>query len=378
MDRRKTHAVKLNYAFDRCYICHRPLTEQDRGESMCPACRRLNTKKREHFLDRRKTMEGTIAIVTGGRIKIGYETGLSLLRKGATVLVTTRFPIDAIMRYSKENDYEEWSEHLMAYGIDFRDIREVEKMIAWIKNKLPHLDILINNAAQTIARPEEYYQYLRMQEEREKTCLPKHEWKCLQNKTVPRTVWKEIAKKLPLPAEVDESGFLLDFRHRNSWTCKAEDISTKEFLEVQLVNVTVPFLLCSRLAGLMRKSPSKNRFIVNVSAMEGRFSKRNKNSFHPHTNMAKAALNMLTRTIAEDYSRMGIYVNSVDTGWITDENPYPIAMRNKEKGFVPPLDFIDGAVRVCDPFLDYYEGKKLEKGKPEYGRFLKDFHPIVW
>ena len=62
-----------------------------------------------------------------------------------------------------------------------------------------------------------------------------------------------------------------------------------------------------------------------------------KNPFHPHTNMAKAALNMLTRTVAEDYLRLGIYVNSVDTGWTTDENPYPIAKRNLESGFTPPL-----------------------------------------
>lgn len=106
-------------------------------------------------------MEGVIALVTGGRIKIGYETGLSLLRKGATVFITTRFPVDAIMRYSKECDYTEWADRLMVYGIDFRDIREVEKMITWINGTLPHLDILINNAAQTIARPEEYYRHLR-------------------------------------------------------------------------------------------------------------------------------------------------------------------------------------------------------------------------
>lgn len=180
------------------------------------------------------------------------------------------------------------------------------------------------------------------------------------------------------PAGVDENGFQADFRHKNSWISKADEISTKEFLEVQLINVTVPFLLCSRLTGLMKKSPLKKRFIVNVSAMEGRFSKRNKNAFHPHTNMAKASLNMLTRTIAESYKRMGIYVNSVDTGWITDENPYPIALRNKKSGFIPPLDAIDGAVRVCEPFLGYYEDKESRKKEPEYGKFLKDFHPIAW
>lgn len=380
MENEKSSAIRLKYVFKRCYICHRPLAEKETGDPMCPDCRKLNTEKRDVFLNKNKTLEGVIALVTGGRIKIGYETGLSLLRKGATVLITTRFPVDAIMRYSKERDYTEWSDRLMVYGIDFRDIREVEKMITWINGALPHLDILINNAAQTIARPEEYYRHLRKLENREEHCLPEPERKALYNIMHSRTIHnnKGIMKMVFSPAGVDENGFQADFRHKNSWISKADEISTKEFLEVQLINVTVPFLLCSRLTGLMRKSPLKKRFIVNVSAMEGRFSKRNKNAFHPHTNMAKASLNMLTRTIAESYKRMGIYVNSVDTGWITDENPYPIALRNKKSGFIPPLDAIDGAVRVCEPFLGYYEDKESRKKEPEYGKFLKDFHPIAW
>lgn len=150
----------------------------------------------------------------------------------------------------------------------------------------------------------------------------------------------------------------------------------REFLEVQLVNVTAPFLLCSRLVELLKKAPVKEKFIVNVSAMEGCFSKKIKNPFHPHTNMAKAALNMLTRTVAEDYLRLGIYVNSVDTGWTTDENPYPIAKRNLESGFTPPLTVADGAARVCDPFLSYFYSGKKEFLKS--GLFLKDYHGIKW
>lgn len=366
---KEASAVKLNYVFDRCYICHRPLSIKETNESMCPACRSLNQQKRECFLQKSKVLDGTIALVTGGRIKIGYETGLSLLRKGATVLITTRFPVDAIQRYSRERDYAEWSDHLMVYGIDFRDIREVEKMITWINGKLPHLDILVNNAAQTIARPEEYYNHLRMLEERERFSLPEKEQACLLNQIKMKSERKGFLKRFFPFIHVDENGFQMDFRSKNSWTSKAWEISTKEFLEVQLINVTVPFLLCSRLTTLMEKSPFKSRFIVNVSSMEGRFSKRNKNAFHPHTNMAKASLNMLTRTIAESYRQMGIYVNSVDTGWVTDENPYPIAIRNKEAGFIPPLDAIDGAVRVCDPFLCYYEDRAIDKNRLMYGNF---------
>lgn len=377
MDKRKSPDIKNDYLFHRCYICHRPLTAGT-GDTMCPSCRQVNTWKRDLFLAGNKTLSGVIVLVTGGRIKIGYETCLSLLRKGATVFATTRFPIDAIQRYSKEKDYSEWADRLMVYGIDFRDIREVEKMIHWINTRLPHLDILINNAAQTIARPEEYYQYLNTLEDRERNCLPKNEQKHLLNTSKPETFCNGFLKKWLPDMNVDENGFLTDFRHQNSWTSRVWDISTKEMLEVQLVNVTVPFLLCSRLTGLMVKSPFRKHFIINVSSMEGRFSKRNKNAFHPHTNMAKAALNMLTRTIAESYHLLGIYVNSVDTGWVTDENPYPIYKRNKELGFRPPLDAIDGAARICDPFLFYFENKDSGQKEPDYGKFLKDFHPINW
>ena len=377
MDERKSPDINNGYLFHRCYICHRLLTGKSE-DTMCPSCRQKNTQKRNLFLAEKKTLNGVIALVTGGRIKIGYETCLSLLRKGATVLATTRFPIDAIQRYSKEKDYLEWSDRLMIYGIDFRDIREVEKMIHLINTRLPHLDILINNAAQTIARPEEYYLYLNALEKREKNFLPQDEQKRLLNRNRHETVYKDLLKKWFPKMHVDENGFLMDFRHKNSWTSRTWDISTKEMLEVQLVNVTVPFLLCSRLTRLMMKSPFQKHFIINVSSMEGRFSKRNKNAFHPHTNMAKAALNMLTRTIAESYHLLGIYVNSVDTGWVTDENPYPIYKKNKETGFHPPLDAIDGAARICDPFLFYFENKDTNQKEPIYGKFLKDFHSINW
>ncbi len=376
MDRQDSSDIKHLYVFNRCYICHRPLVENGRYGFMCSSCYKQNAEKREVFLKKDAVLEGMIAIVTGGRIKIGYETSLSLLRKGATVLVTTRFPVDAVLRYSKEEDFNEWVGHLMIYGIDFRDVREVEKLIDWIEKKLPYLDILINNAAQTIARPEEYYRHLRILEQKERGGLSDLEQKLLQNKINPLKENKDWLRMVLPSISIDENGFQMDYRPRNSWTSRAWDVPTKELLEVQLVNVTAPFLFASRLVKMMRKSPFDKRFIINVSSMEGRFSKQNKNSFHPHTNMAKASLNMLTRTIAESYHSLGIYVNSVDTGWITDENPYPIFMKNKNSGFRPPLDVIDGATRICYPFLSYlYSDKRIE---PEYGKFLKDFHSINW
>ena len=120
-----------------------------------------------------------------------------------------------------------------------------------------------------------------------------------------------------------------------------------ELLEVFTVNMMAPFILSTQLKPLMSKNNPQNtpRFIVNVSAMEGVFHRKNKNSTHAHTNMAKAALNMMTRTAGKHYALSNIYMTAADTGWVTDENPYLI----QRKTFVCPLDEIDGAMRVLDP-----------------------------
>jgi len=135
-----------------------------------------------------------------------------------------------------------------------------------------------------------------------------------------------------------------------------------------------PFVLCARLKPLMLRAPGRDKHIVNVSAMEGAFSRGTKTDRHPHTNMAKAALNMLTLTSARDYVRDGIHMNAVDTGWITDEDPFVHASRKREElGFEPPLDVVDGAARVLDPFLS-----GLTTGEHAHGRFFKDYRPSSW
>ena len=237
MERERTSKIAKNFHFDHCYICHRPLKEEEISFSMCSKCFAINRQKQLQLQRRDFSMAGMVSLVTGGRIKIGYQTALSLLRKGATVIITTRFPVDAAERYCKENDFQEWENRLLIYGIDFRDIRKVESMIAWMNARLPYLNILINNAAQTIARPEAYYQHLRVLENSENRRLTFHTEKVLKYYLAQKKN-DELTVRTPSSRMIDSDGFLVDLRKCNSWISKAWDISTKEFLEVQLVNVT--------------------------------------------------------------------------------------------------------------------------------------------
>ena len=121
---------------------------------------------------------------------------------------------------------------------------------------------------------------------------------------------------------IDAGGLVPDVVTENSWTQILGDVDALEMLEVQLCNVTAPFLLASRLRPALAASDAHRKYIVNVSAMEGQFSRRYKGAGHPHTNMAKASLNMLTRTSAEEMLQTDrILMSAVDTGWITDERP---------------------------------------------------------
>ena len=166
----------------------------------------------------------------------------------------------------------------------------------------------------------------------------------------------------------------VDLRDRNSWRLMAAEVSTVELLETQLVNAVAPFVLNARLKPLMLRSPERDQHVVNVSAVEGQFYRRFKTTKHPHTNMAKAALNMMTRTCAAEYEADGIHMNSVDTGWVSDEDPVEIAERKTaEHRFHPPLDIVDGAARIVDPVISGFNS-----GEHVSGQFLKDYQPTDW
>jgi len=394
---------ELKFA-QNCYICKRDYTELHHFyDSMCPDCAELNYRKRTQTAN----LDGRIALVTGARIKIGYHISLMLLRAGARVVATTRFPNDAAARYAREPDYEAWRARLTLYGLDLRFCPSVELFASHLLESLPRLDFLINNAAQTVHRPNGFFAHLRPFEdtpieqlpEQVRPLLAMHHELAKQHQLTrgeapdasPIVATAGLGVALPSlfgpaatvgdedrihfpPGRFDADGQQLDLRHNNSWRMKAADVSTPELIEVHLVNAIAPFILVARSKELMARTPTGDKHVVNVSAMEGVFARYTKSDRHPHTNMAKASLNMLTRTAAKDYVLDGIHMNSVDTGWVTDEDPHPHAQRKqREYDFSPPLDAIDGAARVCDPIFTGFQ-----TGEHPYGQFFKDYRPSAW
>jgi NAD(P)-dependent dehydrogenase (short-subunit alcohol dehydrogenase family) len=371
---------------ETCYVCKQPFVElHPFYHLLCPGCAAFNFQMRDLHAD----LTGRTALVTGGRVKIGHEVVLRLLRDGARVLVVTRFPHAAAKRLHAEPDSASWLHRLEVYGLDLRNLPAVEAFAQHLLDTEPHLDILIHNAAQTIRRPAGFYRELAAQEAQPALAVPEEARRLVRleapqalvatlaagDDDLPRTGIAVAGASDVLPVDqLQDNEERADHRDRNSWLLRLDEVSAPEMLEVQLVNQIAPFVLNARLRSLMARSPHPRRFIVNVSAMEGQFS-RHKTIHHPHTNMAKAALNMMTRTSGEDYARDGIFMTSVDTGWVTDENPTPKRERGQtERGFFPPLDIIDGMARIYHPVAFGLARPET----PYFGVFLKDYSPCPW
>jgi NAD(P)-dependent dehydrogenase (short-subunit alcohol dehydrogenase family) len=381
-----------------CYMCKQQYTVVDAFyHQLCPACAAMSHAKR----DARTDLTGKRALLTGGRAKIGMYIALRLLRDGAHTTITTRFPRDAVRRFTSLPDSAEWISRLKVVGIDLRDPAQVIGLAEDVAASGP-LDVLVNNATQTVRRSPGAYQPLA---DAELAPLPdgslpelvtfghtndEHPLALARSVTAHPVLAAAAARAEELTEQalapgssslerlaggtaIDAGGLVPDLHDVNSWTQQVDEVDPLEMLEVQLANTTAPFILISKLRAAMAASAARRTYVVNVSAMEGVFGRAYKGPGHPHTNMAKAAVNMLTRTSAQEmFETDRILMTSVDTGWITDERPHPMKVRLAEEGFHAPLDLVDGAARVYDPIV------RGEAGEDVFGVFLKDYQPSSW
>lgn len=353
-----------------CYCCNRSYQYAHSFYTrLCPQCAGENYEKRFETAD----LTGRNVILTGGRVKVGFATALKLLRNGANLVLTTRFPALAMELMQQEADFKNWKDRLWIYGLDLRNLKAIQDFIDFYTSKFDTLDILINNAAQTIKYPDEYYLPI-IKREKEMLLEYENNQNLIPNKTEisKETAKLEYAQDEVTQVELTRFGQPVDNRDKTSWNSTLEEVSMYELVEVNLINHIAPYFLIKELKPLMKNSGYKEKFIINVTSSEGIFSYENKTIFHPHTNMTKAALNMMTLTSAREFEKEQIYMSAVDVGWISTGAKESLRKKQFEQGYIPPLDSVDGAARILHPIAEGIKGNYFS------GVLLKNYKIHTW
>lgn len=354
----------------RCYVCREEFVDVDAHyDRLCPRCAERERVARAQTAD----LSGSLAVVTGARVRIGFQVTLALLRQGCEVIATSRFANDAWARFANEPDFDAFRARLELRPIDLRFARDVERFAAAIAAERGAVDILVNNAAQTVARGPQHYAQLAAMDAA--TLLPAGVTRAPTLSASSDTL--DLAPSLGASSDGAETSASLpnEQSNTNSWRASIDEVSVGELASAQSVNAIAPFVLLSRLRGALSEAAARRggAYVVNVTAIEGQFSQRRKPSRHPHTNMAKAALNMLTLSVGAELARERVYVVSVDPGWISAQNPFAQDAAQRADGFAPPLDDRDAASRVLDPILRHKRGEP-----PVFGVLLKDYAVVDW
>ncbi|KAJ5860925.1 uncharacterized protein N7529_008235 [Penicillium soppii] len=388
----------------RCYICRYVFSASEAHElypSLCRQCGMFNVGCAQLSLPDRLNLTGKFALITGGRINLGYSTALRLLRCGANVIVSSRYPADAAARYAKETDFSQWGSRLKVVGADFRTAKDAFRLVHIVKNLLcawegenkfenqRRLDILINNAAQTLTDPiKAEVEAIAREEQLKDHTATKLLLASTSDSYKPRvrgglqSSWISSIEsgKTKLYIENDAKNNQAEIQNthkglrttndadpaKSSWVQSLSEIPYEDLISAHSVNAFVPLILCRELLKNMGSEPPHSKhqphgYIVNVSSREGILEdvphSRSKAGHHVHTNMSKAAINMITETEAQTaWKSRRVAMNTVDPGYMSAAPEY-----QRDEGC--PIGFEDGAARVLWPIaVGELEGGSFRAG----------------
>ncbi|KAH0787655.1 putative oxidoreductase [Histomonas meleagridis] len=275
-----------------------------------------------------------VSVVIGCRTKLGHQVTLKLLRAGSIVIGTSRYPQQTYELFKGYEDSQEWLHRLEIYDkgldLDNSNLKSLfEEFKRFIENKHESVTNVIFCAAQTI----------RVREKQR----------------------DEVKSSTQETNRYGDAKFVKS-EFTNTWCMNIYDICQEEMEELMRINAIAPALFFQTMIPLMKKSKTAPYFIT-VHAREGNFS-ISKNDKHIHTNMAKAALHMLTRCLPEAKlmtdNGIPFSIHGCDPGWISVDEYY----EKNRPWIVPPIDEVDGAARILYPIF-----RKLPSTRPTRKHF---------